>query len=75
MSINVNYKKNLSKKNSSQLVLFVDEDFNLLNLTKYISKNEYLLVNDLLKSRDKKKKILVFEISSKRKIILITSTQ
>ena len=27
-------------------------------LTKYISKDEYSLVNDLLKSRDKKKKIL-----------------
>ena len=69
MSITVNYKKNEYKKNSSQLVLFVNENFNLLDLTKYISKNEYSLVNDLLKSRDKKKKILVFEVSSKRKII------
>ena len=32
MSITVNYKKNESKKNSSQLALFVDENFNLLDL-------------------------------------------
>ena len=56
MSITVNYKKNEYKKNSSQLVLFVNENFNLLDLKKYISKNEYSLVNDLLKSRDKRKK-------------------
>ena len=72
MSITVNFKKNKTKKNSSQLAIFVDENFNLLGLTKYISKNEYSLINDLLKSRDKKKKILVFEVSSKRKIILIS---
>ncbi len=72
MSITVNYKKNEYKKNSSQLVLFVNENFNLLDLRKYMSKNEYSLINDLLKSRDTKQKILVFEVSSKRKIILIS---
>ena len=72
MSITVNYKENEYKKNSSQLLLFVNENFNLLDLKKYISKNEYSLVNDLLKSRDTKKKILVFEVTSKRKIILIS---
>ena len=72
MSITVNYKKNEYKKNSSQLVLFVNENFNLLDLRKYMSKNEYSLINDLLKSRDTKEKILVFEVSSKRKIILIS---
>ena len=72
MSVLINYKNNKSKKNISQLVLFVDENFNLSALRKYISKSEHLTINDLLKSLDTKKKILSFDISSKRKITLIS---
>ena len=70
MPIVINYKNSSLKKNSSNLVLFVDEKFNILNLRKYLSRPEYSYIEDLIKTRDLKKKILIFDFSSKRKIIL-----
>ena len=71
MSILINYKNKLDKKNSSNLILFVDEKFNISALKNYISKSEYSYISDLAKTRDLKKKLVVFDISSKRKIILV----
>ena len=72
MSVEINYKNNSSKRNLSNNVLFVDEKFSIKNLKKHISNNEYLFVSDLLKTKDLKKEILDFDISSKRKIILVS---
>ena len=72
MSVKIVYKSSQSKKNLSNLVLFVDEKFNISNLKKYISGKEYSIISDLLKAKDIKKKILTFDINSKRKIILIS---
>ena len=72
MSVTINYKINLNKKNSSNLVLFVDEQFNINGLKKYLLGSEYSFVSDLLKTKDLKKKIVDFEINSKRKIILVS---
>ena len=72
MSIKINYKKGLSKKNSSNLIMFVDEKFNLSGLKKHITISEYSFIFDLLKTQDVKKKILSFDFSSKKKIILVS---
>ena len=72
MPIVINYKSSSIKKNSSNLVLFVDEKFNILTLKKHLSKPEFSYIEDLIKSKDLKKKILIFDINSKRKIILIS---
>ncbi len=72
MSIKINYK-NSPSKTSSNYVLFVDEKFNVLSLKKHISSSEYSFINDLIKTKDNKKKILTFDVSSKRKIILVSS--
>ena len=72
MSVKIVYKSSQSKKNLSNLVLFVDEKFNISNLKKYISSKEYSIMSDLFKAKDLKKKILTFDINSKRKIILIS---
>ena len=72
MSITINYKNSLSKGNITNLILFVDEKFNISHLKKYISKSEYSSISDLLKTKDIKKKILSFDINSKRKIILVS---
>ena len=72
MSVQINYKNSLSKKNISNLVLFVGENFNISSLKKHISNSGYSYISDLLKTKDLKKKILTFDISSKRKIILIS---
>ena len=67
MSIEINYKNITSKIKPSNIVLFVDEKFNLSNLKKHILNSEYLYISDLLKVRKNKDKIATFEISSKKK--------
>ena len=62
----------MSKRNLSNIVFFVDEKFNILSLKKHISSSEYLFISDLLKTKDLKKEILNFDISSKKKIILVS---
>ena len=72
MSININYKNTGIKKPLSNLVLFTDEKFNTSPLKKYISAFEASYIHDLLKISDFNKNLFVFELSSKRKIILIS---
>ncbi len=72
MSININYKTTSNKKNLENLVLFVDDKFNISHLKQHILKSEYSFISDLLKIRDHKKKIINFDINSKRKIILVS---
>ena len=72
MSIQITYKNNISNKNAHNLVLFVDEKFNISNLKKHISTKDFNVITDLIKNRDTKKKIAAFDISSKKKIILVS---
>ena len=72
MSIQINYKAGPSKKKSSNLVLFVDENFNITGLKKLISNEEYSFIGDLLAINDKKKKIITYDLNSRRRIILIS---
>ena len=72
MTIQINYKTNISKKVSSNLVLFVDEKFNVKGLKKYISNSEFSYISDLLKNSDLKKNLLLFEINSKKTIFLVS---
>ena len=72
MSVKINYKNSSVKKNLSNLVLCSDEKFNISALKKHISSTEYSYISDLIKTRDLKKKILSFDLNSKRKIILVS---
>ncbi len=72
MTVQINYKNRLTKRKSSNLVLFVDEKFNISSLKKHISKNEYFFISDLLKTKDLKKKIITFDLNSKNKILLVS---
>ena len=72
MTININFKKNVQKKISANIVLFVDEKFNTNPLKKYISSSEFSYITDLLKTSDLSKNLFVFELSSKKKIVLIS---
>ena len=72
MSIKINYLNKSTGKTSSNLVLFVNEKFNTMNLKQFISSTEFTYIDDLLKSNDLKKNIFVFEVSSKKKIVLIS---
>ena len=72
MTVQINYKGILSKQNSSNLVLFVEEKHNISSIKKYITSSEYAFILDLLKSKDLKREILEFDVSSKKKIILVS---
>ena len=72
MAVKISYSKNKVSKSSSNIVLFSNDKFNISELKKYLSSSEFSYINDLLKSNDLKKKILVFEVNSKKKVILIS---
>ena len=72
MAVQINYKiKNLIK-NPNIITLFVDESFNTSLLKRYLSNSDYTFITDLLKTKDKKEEILFFDITSKKKIILVS---
>jgi leucyl aminopeptidase len=70
MGVTINYKKK-PKKKTSNLVLFVNENFKISNLKKYLSGSEYSFISDLLIITNKEKEIVSYDISSKKKIILV----
>ena len=72
MSVKINFENNKLKKTSSNMVLFVDEKFNTNPLKKHVSSSELTYIVDLLKTSDLKKNLLVFELNSKKKIILVS---
>ena len=67
MSIKINYLNKSSSKTSANLVLFSNEKFNISGLKKYLSNSEFSYIDDLLKTSDLKKKLFVFELTSKKK--------
>ena len=66
MSIKINYLNKTSSSFSANLVLFSNEKFNLSGLKNYLSNSEFSYINDLLRTSDLKKNLLVFELSSKK---------
>ena len=72
MKVSLSYKNISSKKRAINQVLFIDKDFNIRKLKKNFSDKEFYFVSDLLKSKDFKKKFVSFEISSKKRIILVS---
>ena len=71
MPVQINYKNKLSKK-LTDIILFVDENYNISGLKKHISKQEFSYVSDLIINIDPKKNIVSFDINSKRKIVLVS---
>ena len=72
MTIQINYKNTDLKKDLTNLVLFVDENFNIRGIKKYISNSEFSYIADLLKNSDLKKDLLFFEVNSKKTIFLVS---
>ena len=72
MSIKISYKNNISTKSMTNLVLFVDENFNISGLKKYISNSEFSYIADLIKNSDLKKDLLFFEVNSKKTVFLVS---
>jgi leucyl aminopeptidase len=72
MSTKINYLNKVSGKSSANLVLFADEKFNINPLKKHISSFEFSYINDLLKNSDLSKNLFIFELNSKKKIVLVS---
>ena len=70
MSLKISFVKKIAKSLNGNSALFVDEKFNIKHLKKYISKAEFSYMGDLLKTSDLKKKIIIFEINSKKRFYL-----
>ena len=72
MSIKINYLNKFANNPPTNLILFVDENFNINGLKKTISNIEFSYISDLLKTSDLRKRILFFKINSKKTIFLIS---
>ncbi len=72
MTVKINYKNRALNNSLGNLILFTDEKFNIGGLKKHIPNSEYSYISDLLNKKDTNKKILTFDISSKKKIILVS---
>ena len=71
MTIKINYS-NKRDKSSSSIVLFCNDKYSTNGLKKFLSKNEFSYINDLLKTSDLKKSLSIFEVNSKKKIVLVS---
>ena len=68
MTVQINYKRSSTKNNQLNLVLFVDEKFNISGLKKYISNTEFSYISDLLKTSDLKKGVMKLTVKAKSKL-------
>ncbi len=71
MSIKISIKKNINNKDIKNFVLFCEKNFKINTIKKEITTAEFSYISGLLKNNDLKKNIYSFDISSKKKIILI----
>ncbi len=71
MSVKINYSNKSSNK-LGNLVLFTNDKFVISSLKKYVSESDYLYINDLQKNNDSKKNLILYEINSKKTIIIIS---
>ena len=72
MSVLVNYRNKLANNNPHNLVLFIDSNLGIKTIKNYISRSEFSLISELIKSKNIKKKIISFDINSRKKIILVS---
>ena len=69
MTVHIIYKNN---DNSNNQVLFVEENYNINNIKKYVSSADLTYIKEILKNNDLKKKILSLDLNSKKRLILVS---
>ncbi len=72
MPVQISYSNKKLSNSNSNLVLFFYGKNNVNGLKKYVSSDEFNYINDLLKNSDFKKNLFTFELSSKKKITLVS---
>ncbi|RPG94978.1 MAG: leucyl aminopeptidase, partial [Candidatus Pelagibacter sp. TMED263] len=71
MSIKISIKKNINNKDIKNYVLFCEKNYKINTIRKETTSAEFSYIAGLLKNNDLKKNICSFDISPKRKIILV----
>ncbi len=71
MSVKITYS-NKTNKFPTNTVLFTNDKFKIDNLQNHISKSEFSYIKDLIKNSDSKKNMFVYEINSKKNLVLIS---
>ena len=69
MIVQIFYKNN---DNSNNQVLFVEENYNIKNIEKYVSAAELSYIKEILKNNDLKKKVLSLDLNSRKRLILVS---
>ena len=67
MSIKINYSNKQNSKFLSNVVLFVDEKFNITGLKEHLPISDFSYINDLLKTSDLKKISLFLRLIQKER--------
>ena len=73
MSIRINHLKKKISFSEKNIVLFSNDKFQISSLKNHLSNSEFQYINDILKTSDLKKNILVFELNSKKKNYFIVN--
>ena len=67
MTIKINYSKKQLNKSNSNLILFCNEKLNLIGLKKNLSNSEYSYISELIKKKQSKQNLFLFEINARKK--------
>ena len=71
MTVQISHINKANIKTSYNQVLFTNKNLDINNLKKDFTKDEGLFIKDILKKKNNKKGIFLFNVSSKKKLILI----
>ncbi len=71
MTVQISHINKANIKTSYNQVLFTNKNLDINNLKKDFTKDEGLFIKDILKKTNNKKGIFLFNVSSKKKLILI----
>ena len=71
MIININYKKSISNKLTSNYAVFLNDYKNIQQLKSFFTISEINLIKEIIKNSNLKKNIISFNLNSKKKLFLI----
>ena len=71
MNINLRYNNKIDLNSSSTSVFFLKEKFETQSLNKFFNRNDINYINKILKNKDLGKRIIFFDLSERKSIILL----
>ena len=71
MSIKINYIKKNNANAQKDIALFVNENFGISHLKKFLNKNEIIFLEKILKKKNISSKIISFDLNANKSLIII----